>query len=162
MGATLAASSRRALGVSAPLLKAQQPGLLQARQATWRQFSSSSATSEASASSSGKASAKPTLESLEQRIEALEAKYTAQATKLGEVEQTAKKKGGLMQMITQYGAPFALWYGFCWAGCWFAIYMLLETGIVSWQDSLRPFFAGLGLDSYCDRVDPSMGNAVIA
>merc|ERR1712232_1201333 len=107
-------------------------------------------------------SSAPPRQRLLRRAKQLQARYDAQTLKLAEVETTAKKKGGLLQMITQYGAPFAMWYGFCWIGCWFSIYMLLETGIVSWQDSLRPFFAGLGLDSYCDRVDPSMGNAVIA
>lgn len=99
---------------------------------------------------------------LEERLEALATQSTAQEAKIDEVEKLATKKGGLMQVITQYGAPFALWYGTCWAGMLFSIYMLLELGIISWQESLRPLLESLGLADYADRIDPSMGNLVIA
>eukprot|EP00929_Paragymnodinium_shiwhaense_P115783 TRINITY_DN84876_c0_g1_i1.p1 TRINITY_DN84876_c0_g1~~TRINITY_DN84876_c0_g1_i1.p1 ORF type:complete len:224 (+),score=34.19 TRINITY_DN84876_c0_g1_i1:72-743(+) len=144
----------RRLAVASSATSPVAPRLL--GQCSRRSFAASAETT------TGEGQAKLTLESLEKRIAALEAKAAEQTAKIEQVETVAKKKGGLMQMITQYGAPFALWYAFCWFGGWFSIYMLLETGIVSWQDSLRPFFAGLGLESYCERVDPSMGNAVIA
>lgn len=100
--------------------------------------------------------------SLEERVQRLEEAVAAQAAKLDEVDKVAKKRGGIVQLVTQFGAPFALWYALCWLGMLFAIYMLLEAGIISWQESLRPLLQGLGLDSVCDRVDPSMGNLVIA
>jgi len=82
-------------------------------------------------------------------------------TKLAEVEKLAKRKG-FMAVMMEYGAPFALWYAFCWCGSLFSIYLMLEWEVVSWQDSLRPFFQGLGLDSYTERIDASTGNLVIA
>jgi len=114
--------------------------------------------------------------SIEERIGRLEEQLKAQAVregdlrealaeqerKLAEIEKVAKKKGGMMQLVTQYGAPFALWYGACWAGMWFSLYVLLEAGLVSWQETLQPLFESLGLDSYVERVDPSTGNVVIA
>jgi len=91
----------------------------------------------------------------------LEFALAAQEIKLAKVEKMASKRG-VVRMILDYGAPFALWYAIMWAGGWFGIYMLLELNIVSSLDSVRPLLEGLGLESYADKVDPSMGNAVIA
>merc|ERR1712216_619747 len=99
---------------------------------------------------------------LEERIGRLEAALAAQEAKLKEVEQMARKKGGVMQVVAQYGVPIALWYGFCWGSMWFGFYVVLETGIVSWQDSLKPFFERFGLESYSEKLDPSLGNVVLA
>merc|ERR1712211_205652 len=63
--------------------------------------------------------------STEDRLQALEVAFAAQQVKLAEVETLAKKKGA-MQLFTQYGAPFAVWYAFMWAGSCFGIYLLLE------------------------------------
>lgn len=98
---------------------------------------------------------------LEERVARLEAELKAFEVRMAEVEKAAKKKG-MIQLILQYGAPFALWYAFCWASMWFSLYTLLELEIVSWQDSLRPLFEYYGMESYINRVDPSMGNVVIA
>lgn len=92
----------------------------------------------------------------------LENVVEAQRVKLEEVEKVAKRKGMIAQMVMQYGAPFAIWYATLWAGSWFGIYMLLEMEVISWQESLRPLFEGMGLDSYTDKIDPSMGSIVIA
>jgi len=99
--------------------------------------------------------------SLEERVKALEAEAVALKKKLAEVEKLAKRKGFIAAMM-DYGAPFALWYAFCWLSSLFSIYLLLEWEVVSWQDSLRPFFEGLGLESYTERIDASTGNLVIA
>jgi len=99
--------------------------------------------------------------SLEERVLALETEVTSLKTKLAEVEKLAKRKG-FMAVMMEYGAPFALWYAFCWSGSLFSIYLLLEWEVVSWQESLRPFFQGLGLDAYTERIDASTGNLVIA
>eukprot|EP00427_Karlodinium_veneficum_P029641 CAMPEP_0169206486 /NCGR_PEP_ID=MMETSP1016-20121227/13067_1 /TAXON_ID=342587 /ORGANISM="Karlodinium micrum, Strain CCMP2283" /LENGTH=199 /DNA_ID=CAMNT_0009283683 /DNA_START=70 /DNA_END=667 /DNA_ORIENTATION=- len=100
--------------------------------------------------------------SLEVRVSRLEAMLAAQQAKIEEVEKLARKKGTMMQLITEYGLPFAFWYCTCWASTWFGIYMLLESGVISWQDSLRPLLEGFGLEYYTDRIDPSMGNVIIA
>jgi len=81
--------------------------------------------------------------------------------KLAEVEKMAKRKGFMAAMM-EYGAPFALWYAFCWSGSLLGLYLLLEWEVVSWQKSLRPFFESLGLDWYTERIDSSRGNLVIA
>eukprot|EP00425_Heterocapsa_triquetra_P009565 CAMPEP_0195133600 /NCGR_PEP_ID=MMETSP0448-20130528/149104_1 /TAXON_ID=66468 /ORGANISM="Heterocapsa triquestra, Strain CCMP 448" /LENGTH=240 /DNA_ID=CAMNT_0040171653 /DNA_START=40 /DNA_END=758 /DNA_ORIENTATION=- len=122
----------------------------------------------AQASEAADAGAKPAVaaseapKSLEERVMQLEAKFKAQEEKLAEVEKLAKRKGRLIQMVMQYGAPFALWYGLVWGSMWFGFYALLESGIVSWQDSLRPLLASIGGDAYADRLDPTLGNVVIA
>mmetsp|Transcript_98384 Transcript_98384/g.261404 ORF Transcript_98384/g.261404 Transcript_98384/m.261404 type:complete len:256 (-) Transcript_98384:138-905(-) len=99
--------------------------------------------------------------SLEERVQKLEAALEAQQAKLVAVEKMAKKRG-IMAMFMEYGAPLAVWYCTAWASTFFLLYMLLEWEIVSWQDSLRPLFEGLGLGAYVDRLDPTVGNVVIA
>eukprot|EP00913_Durusdinium_trenchii_P018656 g17531.t1 len=69
---------------------------------------------------------------------------------------------GFIAAMMEYGAPFALWYAFCWSGSLLGLYLLLEWEVVSWQKSLRPFFESLGLDWYTERIDSSTGNLVIA
>lgn len=91
----------------------------------------------------------------------LETAVAAQQLKLTEVEALAKKKGGLMEIVTRYGAPFVVWYAVMWAGSWFGIYTLLEMGFVSWQDTL-PALESFGLGQYVEKVDPSTGNMVLA
>ncbi|OLQ00826.1 hypothetical protein AK812_SmicGene16468 [Symbiodinium microadriaticum] len=99
--------------------------------------------------------------SQEERIASLEKEVSELRQKLAEVEKVAKRKG-FIAMMMEYGAPFALWYAFCWGGSLVSLYFLLEYEVVSWQESLKPFFQGLGLDSYTDRIDASTGNMVIA
>ncbi|CAE8587786.1 unnamed protein product, partial [Polarella glacialis] len=53
-------------------------------------------------------------------------------------------------------------YATCWASTLFGLYVLLELEVVSWKDSLRPLFEGLGLEAYTERIDPCYGNFVIA
>lgn len=95
---------------------------------------------------------------LEERLRKLEATVAAQAQKLGEVEKLAKRKGMMMQLVMEYGAPFALWYGTVWMSMWLGIYGLLELEVVSWQDSLRPLLP----EATAQNLDPSMGNALLA
>lgn len=99
--------------------------------------------------------------STEERIAKLETEVQSLKQKLGEVEKMAKRKGFMAAMM-EYGAPFALWYAFCWSGTLLGLYLLLEWEVVSWQKSLRPFFESLGLDWYTERIDSSTGNLVIA
>mmetsp|Transcript_44846 Transcript_44846/g.83737 ORF Transcript_44846/g.83737 Transcript_44846/m.83737 type:complete len:218 (+) Transcript_44846:69-722(+) len=99
--------------------------------------------------------------SQEERIASLEKEVAALKQKIAEVEKLAKRKG-FMAVMMEYGAPFAVWYGICWTGSLVGLYFLLEWEVVSWQESLKPFFQGLGLDSYTDRIDSSTGNMVIA
>merc|ERR1719350_1063374 len=99
---------------------------------------------------------------LEERVSSLEAALAAHQLKLVELEKLARKRGGIVGFITQYGVPFVLWYGLMWVSTGACIFMLLETGLISWQDSLRPFLESLDLDYYIDRIDPSMGNLVLA
>ncbi|CAK9080833.1 Uncharacterized protein SCF082_LOCUS38510 [Durusdinium trenchii] len=99
--------------------------------------------------------------STEERIAKLETEVQSLKQKLTEVEKIAKRKGFIAAMM-EYGAPFALWYAFCWSGSLLGLYLLLEWEVVSWQKSLRPFFESLGLDWYTERIDSSTGNLVIA
>mmetsp|Transcript_126015 Transcript_126015/g.317920 ORF Transcript_126015/g.317920 Transcript_126015/m.317920 type:complete len:297 (+) Transcript_126015:106-996(+) len=110
----------------------------------------------------GAADSSPPQPTLEERVQKLEATVKAQEAKLAEVEKLAKRKGMMMQLVMQYGAPFALWYGTVWASMWFGIYGLLEMEIVSWQESLRPLLSNMGMEGTADRIDPSMGNLVLA
>mmetsp|Transcript_14837 Transcript_14837/g.42017 ORF Transcript_14837/g.42017 Transcript_14837/m.42017 type:complete len:250 (-) Transcript_14837:129-878(-) len=103
------------------------------------------------------ASTSAVLASLVERISKIEEALAAQNKKIAELE---KRRGGVMQMVMQYGTPFALWYGTVWLSMLLGIYALLEMGVVSWQDSLRPLLASLGMD--VDRIDPTMGNLVLA
>jgi len=98
---------------------------------------------------------------LEERVARLEAALEAQEKKLAEVEKLAKRRG-IVQLIVQYGAPFAIWYGVVWVSMWLGIYTLLELGLISWQDSIKPLLEGLGLGSYSEQIDPSYGNLIIA
>jgi len=101
-------------------------------------------------------------ESLEERLRKLELKVQSQESKIAEVEKMAKRKGAMMTMVMEYGAPIALWYGTVWLSMWLGLYGLLELGVVNWQESLRPLFVGMGLEAHIERIDPSMGHAVIA
>lgn len=99
---------------------------------------------------------------LEDRVRRLELALEAQEIKIKEVEVEAKKKGGFAQLITEYGAPFVVWYFLIWSGSLLSIYGLLECGLISWQDTLAPLFQALGLDDYVHRIDSTMGSVVIA
>jgi len=99
---------------------------------------------------------------LDERVLKLEAAAKVQEAKLEEVEKLAKRKGMMMTMVMEYGASFALWYGTVWASMWLGLYGLLEMEVVSWQESLRPLFSSMGLEGHADKIDPSMGNAVLA
>lgn len=91
-------------------------------------------------------------------MQKLEAAVAAQATKIAEVEKMAKRRGMMMQLVMNYGAPFAMWYGTVWMSMWLGIYGLLEMEVVSVQDSLRAMLP----DDVKERLDPSTGNAVLA
>jgi len=95
---------------------------------------------------------------VEERLKKLEATVAAQATKLAEVEKMAKRKGMMMQLVMEYGAPFALWYGTVWFSMWLGIYGLLELEMVSWQESLMPLLP----EATAENLDPKLGNAVLA
>jgi len=94
-------------------------------------------------------------------VRRLEEALETQKAKMAEIEKMAKRKG-VMALFMEFGAPLALWYAACWAGMLFALYMMLELEIISWQQSLRPLLEGLGLGTYLDRIDPTVGNLVIA
>merc|ERR550532_2235194 len=98
--------------------------------------------------SAGGAGNKPV--SLEERVARLEAALEAQQKKLEEVEKLAKRRS-VVQLLLQYGAPFAVWYGLVWVSMWLGIYTLLELGLISWQDSIKPLLQGLGLGSYSEQ-----------
>lgn len=100
-------------------------------------------------------------DSLEERVASLEAALEAQQKKLVEVEKLAKRRS-IVQLLIQYGAPFAIWYGCVWVSMWLGIYTLLELGLISWEDSVKPLLEGLGLGSYGEKIDPSYGNLIIA
>ncbi|CAK0856796.1 unnamed protein product, partial [Prorocentrum cordatum] len=99
--------------------------------------------------------------SLEERVGALEEAQRALEVRIAEVEKLAKRKG-MWQMVMQYGAGFAMWYATVWGSSLFGIYMLLEMEVVSWQDSLLPLLERAGMEGYAERVDPTMGNLIIA
>ncbi|CAK0856797.1 unnamed protein product, partial [Prorocentrum cordatum] len=93
--------------------------------------------------------------SLEERVGALEEAQRALEVRIAEVEKLAKRKG-MWQMVMQYGL------GQVWGSSLFGIYMLLEMEVVSWQDSLLPLLERAGMEGYAERVDPTMGNLIIA
>jgi len=99
--------------------------------------------------------------SVEERVKQLEATVVGLESKLAEVEKLAKRRG-FMQMVMQHGLPFALWYATCWTCTWLAIYAMLEFEVVSWQESLRPLLSSAGMDAQADRIDPTVGNLVLA
>lgn len=98
-------------------------------------------------------------EKLVARLQKLEALLAAQQETLDRVEKLAQKKGMLMQMVTQYGVPFAVWYATLWAGSLFGIYTALELEIISFQETLQPLLVSYGMEA---KIDPSMGNFIIA
>jgi len=119
-------------------------------------------TGDSASSAIGNEATNPTAQlNLEERVARLEAALEAQEKKLAEVEKLAKRRG-IVQLIVQYGAPFAIWYGVVWVSMWLGIYTLLELGLISWQDSIKPLLEGLGLGSYSEQIDPSYGNLIIA
>mmetsp|Transcript_27017 Transcript_27017/g.62404 ORF Transcript_27017/g.62404 Transcript_27017/m.62404 type:complete len:247 (+) Transcript_27017:56-796(+) len=100
--------------------------------------------------------------SLEERVAQLEQTVQLQETKLKEVETLARKKGGFAALFMQYGAPFVLWYLTVWVAGGSIIFILLELGVISWQETVKPLLEGVGLSSWCDAVDSRAGNLVIA
>lgn len=91
----------------------------------------------------------------------MEEKTRTMEEKIIEVEKMAKKRG-IIASIMEFGLPLAILYSIAWGGCLAGLYMLLETEVVSWKDTLRPIMKRMGVDSYAENIDPTMGNFVIA
>lgn len=155
--------SRRCLLSCSPAqrwLQARQPAPFPAARAFSTSSSGGAGASE-TGSEARRGSQDEPAASLEERVRRLEVALEAQQVKLAEVEKMARRKG-IIALFMDYGAPLALWYAGTYASMLFCIYMLLELEFVSWHESVLPLLEGLGLGPYVERIDPALGNFVIA
>ncbi|KAF4325530.1 hypothetical protein G195_000757 [Phytophthora kernoviae 00238/432] len=77
--------------------------------------------------------------------------------------EIAKKPNKFLGTLQQYGLPFLVWWTSLYLGSGVAVYVALDTGLVS-GNSIIDFIMQMGLDKFIDpqRLDPTYGNIAIA
>lgn len=101
---------------------------------------------------------------LEQELQSLKGEVSLLKNNQAEIlAGNTKRKTGLFALLSEYGLPFALWYGVLWAGGIGGLYGAVQLGYIGWDDAKESLNSlGMGQFYDLDQVDPKTGSFVVA